>query len=393
VDTVNELAETSSSVVSMREAARAAFRLAAAVAPPPPADPSPHRTLADPRHLARAGLQAARYGAELLECLWKGPRAGLGYLELDNKVRAFHFFETVADALELGSGALVPGEAIRRAESRLGIERAVWAIEGIGYELSERRRRAGQPPDGLLRAADADVPSGSWAVLHTGMGMSLAESSLERVGSTPSPELRRVLDEHVALCSAAARPGYAELAFEPLGLVARQLHPSLVPAVAADLAERGGPWSDLFWHGVGRGVYFLPANLPPARSSPWRGLDSCRSEPPQERSRQNAVAGFSWAVTLVNLGRPSVVEGFLAHHATANDPRDPVAQGVASALELWHEVTGGSKELRGFVRHVAAPDLRALWQQVVGSGFEEILRRASTNGTGNGRLPELFRYR
>ena len=382
-------------MVSVRQAFRAAFRLAAAVAPAPPVDPSASpATLADPRHLARAGLMAARYGAELLECLWKGPRVGLGYLELDNKVRAFHFFETVADALELGSGPLVPGEAIRRAENTLGSERAVWAIEGIGYELFERRRRAGQSADGLLRAPDDDVPSGSWAVLHTGMGMSLAEASLERAGSATSQELRRrVVEEHVALCSAAARPGYAALAFEPLGLVARQLHPYLVPGIAADLAEMGGAWSDLFWHGVGRGVYFLPANLPPGRSSPWRGLESCRSEPPQERSRQNAVAGFAWAVALVNLGHPIVVETFLAHHAETSDPGGPAAQGVASALELWHEVTGGSKELRSFVRHVPAPERRALWQQVVQAPFDEIVRRSSAERGKDGRLAELFRYR
>jgi len=382
-------------VVSVRQAARAAFRLAAAVAPAAPEDrgASP-AALADPRHLARAGLMAARYGAELFESLWKGARAGLGYLELDNKVRAFHFFETVADALELGSGALVPGQAIRRAESKLGIERAVWAIEGIGYEICERRRWAGESADGLLRAPDDDVPSGSWAVLHTGMGMSLAEASLERVGSAASPEQRRrVLGEHVALCSAASRPGYAELAFEPLGLVARQLHPSLVPAIASDLAEMGGAWSDLFWHGVGRGVYFLPANLPPARSSPWKGLDSCRSEPPHGRSRQNAVAGFAWAVALVNLGRPAVVETFLAHHAEPSDPRDAAAQGVASALELWHEVTGGSKELRSFVRHVPAAERGALWQQLVRTPFEEIVLRASAGRVRDGRLAELFRYR
>jgi hypothetical protein len=379
-------------VLSVREAARAAFRFAAAVAPPD--DGSPPRSLADPRHLARAGLLAARYGAELLECLWKGPRAGLGYVELDNKVRAFQFFETVADVLQLGDAALVPGEAIHRAQSTLGLEQAVWASEGIGYELSERRRRAGQPPDALLRGPDDGVPLGSWAVLHTGMGMSLAESSLERLGSAPSlPLRRRVLEGHVALCRDAARHGYAELAFEPLGLVARLLAPAQVPAIATDLAEMGGPWADLFWHGVGRGVYFLPANLPPGRNAPWRGLASCRDEPPQERSRQNAVAGFSWAVTLVNLGRPAVVEGFLAHHAEPSDPRDPAAQGVTSALEFWHSVTGGSAELRGFVRHVAAPEGRAAWQRVVQAPFEEIHARAGAGGASAGRLAELFRYR
>lgn len=379
-------------MLGVRQAARAAFRFAAAVAPAA-GESSPPRALVDPRHLARAGLLAARYGAELLECLWKGPQAGLGYLELDNKVRAFHFFETVVEALELNGAALGPADGIRLAQGKLGLEQAVWASEGIGYELFERRRRAGQPADGLLRAQDDGVPRGSWAVLHTGMGMALAEATLERLASASASQRRRVLEDHVGQCGAAARDGYAALAFEPLGLVARLLSPARVSGIAADLVEMGGPWSELFWHGVGRGVYFLPANLPPGRSAPWIGLRGCRSEPPAELGRQNAVAGFAWALTLVNLVRPAVVEGFLAHHAETGVPGDAVAQGVASALELWHETTGGSRELRSFVRHVAAPEQRELWQRVVQAPFDEILQRAGAGAEREARLGELFRYR
>jgi hypothetical protein len=121
----------------------------------------------------------------------------------------------------------------------------------------------------------------------------------------------------------------------------------------------------------------------------------CREEPRHERGRQNAVAGFSWAVTLVNLRRPAVVESFLAHHAAPADPAHPVAQGVASALELWHEASGGSRELRAFVGHVAAPERRAVWERVVRAPLNDALRsleRLGPEGRG-ARLRELFRYR
>jgi hypothetical protein len=382
-------------MLSMRHVARAAFRFAAAAEPPQPDAARPTSGLLDPRHLARAGMLAARFGAELLETLWRGSHAGLGYLELDNKLRAFHFFETVVAALELERGPLVPGEAIRSAQRRLGHEQAVWATEGIGYELFERRRNARASARGLLSAAADGVPSGSWTVLHTGMGMALAEAGLERIAAAPSAPLRRrAVEDHVAECREAARPGYAELAFEPLGLVARILHPELVAGVAAELAALGGPWAELFWHGVGRGLYFLPANLPPARSAPWMGLAGCREEPVDERGRNNAVGGFSWAVALVNLRRPAVVEAFLAQHAASGDPRDPVAQGVASALELWQEASGGSKELRAFVGHLAAPDRRALWQRLVREPFEQTQGRLANTGPERAsRLPDLFRYR
>jgi hypothetical protein len=398
-------------MLRMRRVIRSAFRFAAAIEPPPLADSGRRPWVLDPRHLTRAGLVAARFGAELLETFWRGSHVGPAYIELDNKVRAFRFFETVGVALELGDGPLEPGLAIRDAESRLGHEPSVWATEGIGYELLERRRQAGQSARGLLGSRDDSVPVGCWTTLHTGMGMALADEAMGELGAS-SRGLRQALEEYIERCAGAARAGYVELAFEPLGLVARLLDPALVPEIARALSGIGGPWSDLFWHGVGRGLYFLPANLPPACSAPWAGLRACLEEPPDGRGRNNAAAGFSWAVTLVNLRHPAVVEGFLAHHAEAAralDPapppgsracagparEDPVAQGVASALLLWHEASGGSKELRRFLGHVAAPERRGLWERVVRAPFEEALERwrSPEARADPRRLPELFRYR
>ena len=87
------------------------------------------------------------------------------------------------------------------------------------------------------------------------------------------------------------------------------------------------------------------------------------------------------------------MEAFLAEHAGPGDQRDPVAQGVASALELWHEASGGSRELRAFVGHVAAAERRPLWERIVRLPFEDALRRLASAGPDAARLPELFRYR
>lgn len=382
-------------MLNMRQVARAAFRLAASIEPPPVGSSGP-RALFDPRHLARAGLLTARFGSEFIDSFWKGPEAAIGYLELDNKVRAFHFFETEVAHLESGPATLLPAASIRSAQDRLGHEQAVWASEGVGYGLFDRRRRAGQPTRDLFGGPGDDVPNGSWTVLHTGMGMALAERWLEGIPSAPEPgPLKERLDEYLKLCREAARTNYAELAFEPLGLVTRLLRGDLVPSFGEQLDRVGSLWSDLFWHGVGRGLYFLPANLTPRRSAPWAGLDMCRAEPHHEAARRNAVAGFSWAVTLVNLRRPSVVESFLSHHLEGGDRGDPVAQGVVSALLLWHETTHGSRELRQFLGHVAAPARRSLWERVVRGPFEDAVQgwdpsHAPDDGR---RVRELFRYR
>ena len=164
---------------SVRQVARAAFRFAAAVEAPPVSGSTRSRSALDPRQLARAGLLTARFGSELLESFWRGPEVAIGYTELDNKVRAFHFFESVVSHLELDRTALAPAGAIRDAQKRLGDEQGVWATEGIGYELFERERQAGRNASGLLRGPSDGVPDGSWTVLHTGMGMALAEARLE----------------------------------------------------------------------------------------------------------------------------------------------------------------------------------------------------------------------
>jgi hypothetical protein len=376
---------------SIRQVARAAFRFAAAVEPSRAHASGRARSLLDPRHLARAGLLTARFGSELLDTFLKGPSVGIGYTELDNKVRAFHLFESVVAHLELKQGTLLPAEAIRSAQDRLGQEQAVWATEGIGWELLERRRQAGATADGLLRSSDDGVPGGSWTVLHTGMGMALAETELERLASVSEPRrLRQALADYIQGCERASRPGYAELAFESFGLVTRLLQPGLVTMVGERLAAIGAPWHELFWHGVGRGLYFLPANLPPRRSAPWAGLAMCLAEPDGDTGRRNAAAGFAWAVTLVNLRCPTVVEAFLAHHGGAGEPEDPVAQGVVSALQLWQETTGGSKELRRFVKHVAAPRHRDLWQRVVREPLDQAIERAG-EASDPRRVAELFR--
>lgn len=382
--------------MTLRDLARSVFRFAAAVERGATGTSGSPRHPFDPRHLARAGLLTARLGAELFDTLRRGPEVSLTYSELDNKVRAFHLFETVVASLELPAAAVEPAAAIETACRRLGQEQAVWASEGIGYELAERRRRAGAPARGLLNVPDERVPSGSWAVLHTGMGMSLAEAALERLASATAPKLlERALSSHVALCAEAARPGYAALAFEPLGLVVRLLEPGLVPAAGAALERIGEPWCDLFWHGVGRGVYFLPSNLPPSRSAPWKGLAMACREPAHEPGRQNAAAGFAWAVTLVNLSSPAVVESFLAHHAPLHRPGAAAGWGVTSALAFWQATTGGSRDLRRFVEHVAGLERREIWQRQVREPFEatagEVMEGA---GEREGeRLGELFRVR
>lgn len=363
--------------MSVRSVARATARLAAGFEAPR----ERHRHPLDPRHLARAGLLTARFAAEAFEGWRRGPKAQVTFAELDDKVLAFQLFEAGGRMAPGPDGASL-GAALERATGRFGPDDVVWVAEGVGYQL---QHGAPEPRGtGPLSGLHADVPPGLWCVLHTGMGMALAETGLERRLDEPGGGLAA----YVELCQRLARPGLSPLLFEPLGLVARLLQPARVARLADGLRALGGPWAELFWHGLGRGLYFLPSFAAPARSAPWAGVGVCEREAPDRSARDNALAGFAWAVTLVNLRRPEVVESFLVHHVPG--PRHPGAQGVASALSLWHAASGGSRALRRFLAHVASPAARGLWRDVVVAPFRA---EAETGGEGPGRVAELFRYR
>ena len=321
---------------TMRQLTRSTFRLAAGLAPA--------LGRGSGRLVASSTLggslvprsSPARRGAELVDGAWRGSdHVGPAYVELENKVRAFHLFETVASVLELDEAPLEPARAIADAERRLGHEPSVWATEGIGYELFDRRHEAGRSTQGLLDGPEDGVPRGSFTTLHTGMGMALGDHSLERLADLRGPSLRPALEDYVETCRAAARPGYEEMAFEPLGLVARLLDASLVEDLARALDGIAGPWYELFWHGVGRGLYFLPANAKPTRSAPWAGLESSRREPP-DRARP-----------LERRGRVLV----------GADPREPASPGGRRALSRSPCGPGAAGRSRGRGRRLRAPAL------------------------------------
>ena len=59
---------------------------------------------------------------------------------------------------------------------------------------------------------------------------------------------------------------------EALGLVTRLRCPELVRIVDWRLSAIDPELVGYFWHGVGRGLYFLPLNALPCASSSWRAV-------------------------------------------------------------------------------------------------------------------------
>jgi len=217
------------------------------------------------------------------------------FRELANKVEAFQQFRQAE-----------PGDPSRDPYQ------ALWSFEGLGYAHAERAWTGPRPPRGLLVAPG--VPRHLQIPFHTGMGLCFATRLLTLWREPRAAGWRGALEGVLDLCAANASPGLEEAAREALGLAVRNLHPDLMTATDRQLREIGEERVGSFWHGVGRGLYFSPTRAVPSRESWAWALAEARSEPPDELGQWNAVAGLVWAMTLVNLRHPRILEGFLRGH-------------------------------------------------------------------------------
>ena len=324
------------------------------------------------KSVLRGGLGMLRLGTEAL--------GGAGLRELGNKLEVFERFQfTLAEIGAAGGASLPLAEAVRRAAARGPFAR-VWITEGIGHALAET-----SPRRGLLASIEAEgIPAEAWIPLHTGMGLSLAGRFL----STDAPEALR---QFLGLCMDNSLPGYAKAAFEGLGFVARNLHSRAVPEIDRQLARNAPGLVGCFWHGVGRGLYFSPVHAAPG--STGAALAAAASEPPHEEGRRNAIAGLAWAVTLVNLRHPEILEGFLVRHArqAARQADAALADGISSAVAVWCDAAGpGEVHLRAFLDHEPGdPAAGEIWQRLVAEPCRRAMRRQPVLRASR-RLEELF---
>jgi hypothetical protein len=423
--------------------------------------------------LAPAAFGLTRGAAGALGELLPGA-AALPWQELEDKLEAFALFKYARERLGIpatSAGAAMPlAEQLRRREG-LDSYQAVWVTEGLGYAHAAGALRAAEDPRHLLSGEPAiGLPARALVALHAGMGLAFAERSLAPLaapgglpslaslwplrplsalwplqtprtapGSAAAPPgeagegstLTAALDRFSSLCRDNAMSGHEDVAREALGLVARNLHPGHVAPIAERLAAsaaRAGsdaPLAELFWHGVGRGAYFaldhsLPWALPwlPEGGTTRRALAGLAQSAPGPVARNNALAGFAWALALVNIRRPEVVESLLAHldgggwssgagygeprTASEESPAGACASGIAAAILVWHGTAGDDAWLTRFLAHAPDPADRhaaALWRRLVREPCEAALAivRGVRGGRGErGRSIDwgsLFRYR
>jgi hypothetical protein len=314
-----------------------------------------------PRILFEMAVRLGLISAETLASVLPG-KQGISLQELANKIGAWHLF-SYADRLVAVSANSTLTEIIERV-SQLDPFSAVWVTEGLGhfYARNALRRDSYQ---GLYRTREADRISAQVMIpLHTGAGLAIAENALQGADAS---HLQQRLQSLWRLCVESARGAYAEMVFEALGLVAITLFPHLVVLIDQELARSARSLVAYFWHGVGRGLYFSPSTFIPVAATRATAIDMSQRLPSTEEGRRNALAGLAWALTLVNIRHPQIVEQCLSDHEQQIFDLDAFSNGMTSAMRVW-SVTAPEDPHLGLVRNFHSSV--NVWDRVLRKDFE-----------------------
>ncbi len=350
-----------------------------------------------PRHLTKMTFEMMQQSAEVFKFLMPGQDNRLAWQEFKNKLEAFNLFEHVDVTLQLPSGPEVPLTALVEKAEALGPYFAAWAIEGLGWYYAETYWEYKGTPQHLLTTDQVcALSSRSLIPLHTGMGLSLAHRLLAPLKpQSPDVEIDTALRQFIALCKHNSRAGYTGAVLEALGLVARLRYPQMVRIIDRRLSEIDQDIVGYFWHGVGRGVYFLPTNALPCSSSTWRAVEMAQGEAPHTLGRLNALGGLLWALTLVNIRHPAILETFLKHYGDVWSENAACSTGVSASLMIWYDIEGDDPYLRAFFQHQPDPSNPRLvqrWNTQVREASLDVLQRYYGVLKARHGLGEVFRH-
>jgi hypothetical protein len=312
--------------------------------------------------------------------------------ELDNKIEAFRLFQSAERELHLPVDRLPLDQVVQRALTGDAF-RAIWMLEGVGYI---RGTASSLSVKGLLtEGPGAHLPDRAMIPLHAGMGTAFGEKLFGGLGSRPSrAQVGDTVQRFVDVCRANCRPGWEDACIEPAGLVVRLLYPSLLAPVSAELEIVSPALRPLFWHGVGRSLYFQPMNFLPIAGAHRRMLNSAAQETSVPEDRRNVLAGLNWAVTLVNLPQPAVIRS-LASVCSELKMREEFINGLISALLAWrHMAPDDLRYINDYTRPLATHDRQAvLWNQWIETPAREALTNFFPGLERRNNIPSLYTFR
>lgn len=311
--------------------------------------------------------------------------------EFDNKIESFRLFQWADRELEIPADA-GPHEILTYLPMEENFH-TIWVREGVGHLAGKAAILSTQ---GLLTGGDAGrLPDSTLIPLHAGMGTAFAEKLFDGLPLNPSKsDVIRTVRRFVDLCASNCRPGWEDGTVESLGLIVRCLYPHLLSEVSDAMRRIEARLRLLFWHGVGRGLYFVPANFLPYAGGRKRMIESAMDETKDPDERRNVLAGLIWAVTLVNLCNPEIVKS-TARACSDLQLYEEFTNGLISALLAWHHMVPRNVE---HTETYTSPENKRegdglFWRHWIAEPAREAMEEIYPGLDRQNRIASLYLYR
>jgi hypothetical protein len=344
-----------------------------------------------PVNLLHLSSEAIRQTIQLTRLL-DPEQARLAWQELRNKLEIFLLVKNLPAKLGLPPGQFVPLPALVEKAYSLSPFEALWAVEGVGHYYTDMYWKKKGVPSGLLSEAQALVPSKSLLMLHAGMGLAFADRLLDTLEpDVPSEsQTAAVLKQFISLCENNARPGYVGAAIESLGIVTRDFYQDSMDVVQRQFQEIAPQLAGFFWHGVGRGFYFSREHFLPVLSS---ASSSVEEEVHNCADRKSAMAGLAWAVTVVNMRQPAIMENILRRQTGQLSLADAFTNGVISSVIMRQDTTPDAQFADVFNQYQTNDrQLAAAWERLISRPIRAALQTDYPVLRERGALDQVFRY-
>jgi hypothetical protein len=345
-----------------------------------------------PGNILRLGSDALRQGVQLSRILLPD-QANLAWQELKNKLEVFILVKNLESILHLPTGQFIPLPQLVEKAYTVSPFSALWAVEGLGHYYTDMYWKTKGVPHGLLSEEQAPVPPKSLLMLHAGMGLAFADRLLGNLTSQATgDQVRSTLEYFLTLCRNNSRPGYLGAAIESLGLVTRDFYSDLVQRVEQQLRQIAPEFLGFFWHGVGRALYFSREYFMPVLRTVWSGVDT---EVSNASDRLSAMAGLTWAVTLVNMRQPAIMENMVRSYIENSDLTEGFTNGVMSSIIMRADTTPDASFTSTFYQHrprANDPRLAATWQNRIAIPAQVALHTYYPVLQQHHALDQVFRY-
>ncbi|HEX4346309.1 MAG TPA: hypothetical protein VHZ73_01990 [Vicinamibacterales bacterium] len=275
----------------------------------------------------------------------------------------------------------------------------IWATEGLGNwygDVAVKKAEGGPDPTALLTDPQYDaIAPWTMTMLHAGIGMSFAKAILVTIDpSSPQEKLRAALARFVKLCRDSSRKGYAGAALESLGLATRTLYPNLLRVLDAEIPHVDPELHGYYWHGAGRAMYFEPMGMLPSVNAPWRVIRRLDIEAPHDLARRNILAGVGWALSIVNMRQPTVMEAFLRHHADQMLAEDAFTNGVVSSMAMRYDTSPDDPYISPYLHYEPVDaEVAPAWQTLITEPCERTLSKDYGELVRTHSLEQVFHYR